>query len=340
MRRLLPKKLSPESKIHLVYTSSPVYPFDEKHFANTLRRLEKLYPNTKVFEVIKKGLDPRYLAASENERLRIFRKASRNANWLGPIYGGTGCADIVRYLSKDDLANIRKNRPIVNGFSDTTFLINYLYFKLKLVTFLYANSSSLFRYTNYQEFLDVLTAKKQSLSYRQPNYHWLSPNAGPQKPIKGIAIGGNLETFRDLLDICQIQPRSWEDYILFMEDIGLDMEDLHRIIISLDQKGVFMHIKAVVVGSMNERSFKKSWLFFNRAFTNEKMADHMFEYLISDVIEERTQDRDPLYILKVDNFGHKDERGRDIYNEMIIPIGAKTILYPNGTIEFKGPFVE
>ena len=341
MQILLPKKLNTDSKIHLVPISSPVQKSDAELFADAVKRLKEAYPHTKVFDIQHKNLDPRYLAGSENERLRILKRAIREgANWLIPIYGGTGCADVVRYIRKEDLALIRKYRPIVNGFSDATFLLNFLWFKIKLVTFHFSNACGLFYYTNHEDFFDAISGKITTLSYHRPEYSWLTPNnTGPSEPIVGTAIGGNLGTFRDLLDICQIKPRSWEDYILFVEDIDLDMEDLHRIIISLYQKGVFMHVKAVVLGLMNEKSFRKSWMQLNRTFTNESMADHMFEYLISDVIEERTEDRDPLYILKVNDFGHEDP-AHGAKDQMVIPIGAQTTLHPDGTIEFKGPFVE
>ena len=138
-----------------------------------------------------------------------------------------------------------------------------------------------------------------------------------------------------MLDICDIHPRSWEDYILFIEDVEVDLEDLHRIIISLDERGVFMHIKALVIGGMDEKGFDSAWNKLNSIFGDKKKVDHMFEYLISDVIEERNEDRDSLYILKVDNFGH------GIYKDhMILPIGAKTTIFPDGKIVFDGPFVE
>ena len=149
-----------------------------------------------------------------------------------------------------------------------------------------------------------------------------------------MAIGGNLTTFRDLLDVCDIRPRSWVDYILFIEDVDVDLEDLHRILISLDAKDIFMHIKAVVIGAMDERLFKQSWLKLNFIFGKRLQVDHIFEYLISDVIEERNDLREPLYILNVDNFGHGIFK-----DQMIIPIGAKTIIHPDGKIEFEGPFV-
>ena len=333
---MLPKSLKENSRINLVPTSSPIEKSDMKYFSAMLQKLKKDFPSTHLFDVASRQLDPRYLAASENERLKTLRKAIRSADWLAPIYGGTGCADIVRYLDDDEFYYFRKNRPIVTGFSDTTFLINYLYFKTKLQTFHFSNACGLFLHNNYKQFFDIIQGKTTEYSYKRKAYHWLNPNQGPAVPIEGIAIGGNLTTFRDLLDIGGINPRSWEDYILFIEDIEIDMEDFHRIIVALDEHNIFMHVKAVVVGVMNEKSFDQDWTRLNSFFgLKQEKVDHIFEYLISDVIEERIEDRDPLYILKVDNFGH------NIYkDQMIVPIGGKVTLYPDGKIEFKGPFVE
>lgn len=332
---LLPKKLNTQSKINFVHTSSPVMKSDWKTITKFIKELGKDYPNIKIFDVERKNLDPRYLAASENERLKKFHQAIEDVDWLAPIYGGTGCADIIRYLDDNDLAKLIKNRPIINGFSDNTFLINFLYFKIGLLTFHFSNACGIDSHSNKELFFDILGGKKDNYSFYDKLYSWLSPNKYLKDKIEGIAIGGNLSTFRDLLDVCEIKPKSWEDYILFIEDIDIDVEDLHRIIISLDQKGIFMQIKALVIGRMNEKSFEQSWTKFNFVFGEEEKTDHIFEYLISDVIEERVEDRDPLHILKVDNLGH------NVYQDhMIIPIGAKTIIYPNGKIEFVGPFVE
>jgi len=332
---ILPKKFTDESKINFVHTSSPVSKSDLKEFNKLVDFLKKTHKDVNVFDVERGNLDPRYLAASENERLRKFKRAINDVDWLAPIYGGTGCADIVRYLNDEDLGDFRKNRPIVNGFSDTTFLLNYLYLKLRLLSFHYSNACGILGHSNQKQFFDIISGKITEYSYKRSAYQWLSPNDGPAEKIEGIALGGNFSTFRDLLDICDLRPRSWEDYILFIEDIDLDLEDLHRVIIALDERGIFMHIKALVLGTMDEKGFDSTWNKLNSIFGDKKKVDHMFEYLISDVIEERTEDRDPLYILKVDNFGHGI-----IKDHMILPIGAKTTLYPDGKITFTGPFVD
>jgi muramoyltetrapeptide carboxypeptidase LdcA involved in peptidoglycan recycling len=332
---ILPKKLNRDSQLNLVHTSSPVSKSNMKSFTSALARLTKEFPNTKFFDIERTELDLRYLSGSEDERLKQLRKALREVDWLMPIYGGTGAADIIRRLNDDDLAKFRKNRPIVNGFSDTTFLLNFLYFKIKLLTFHYYNGCGLFDDPHHRLFFDILKGEVPSFSYNEPKYEWLT-DFRPAAPLEGIAIGGNISTFRDLLDICQINPRSWEDFILFIEDIEVDVEDLHRIVIALDERGIFRHIKALVIGRMDEKAFNSDYKRFNFLFGEKKeRADHIFEYVLADTIQERAEANDPIYLLKVSNFGHNVKT-----NNMIIPIGAKTIIHPDKTIEFVGPFVE
>jgi len=334
---LYPKKFSKFSQINLIHTSSPVERGDLTDFKKATAKLQHDYPLTKFFDVERNSLDPRYLSASGLERLRKLRKALKTANWLFPVYGGTGCADIVRKLSPEDLARVKKHRPIVTGFSDSTFLIDYLYFKAKILTFHYSNACGIYDNDNYKLFFDVISGAQTNFSFKEDNYKWLGQAGAPEKPIEGICIGGNFSTFRDLLDIGDINPRSWEDYILFIEEIGLDLEDLHRIVISLDERGVFRHIKALVIGRMNEKKLSGDYRRFNLIFNREPdiKFDNVFEYLISDVLKKRMEDKDPLYILEVDNFGHGVNK-----NTMILPIGGKTIIHPDKKIEFIGPFVE
>jgi muramoyltetrapeptide carboxypeptidase LdcA involved in peptidoglycan recycling len=127
----------------------------------------------------------------------------------------------------------------------------------------------------------------------------------------------------------------WQNYILFIEDIEIDIEDLHRIIIALEARGIFSKIKAVVIGVMNEGTFESNWSKLNVVFGKRVKVEHIFEYLVRGVIETREYKKSPLYILQVDNFGHGIFK-----DQMIVPIGGKTIIHPNAKIEFIGPFVE
>jgi muramoyltetrapeptide carboxypeptidase LdcA involved in peptidoglycan recycling len=332
---LLPKKISAQSKVHLVHTSSPVMKIYQNSFSKALAKLQKNYPKVKLFDVLKNDLDPRHLAASEKERLTKFRRAAKKVDWLQPVFGGTGAIDIARHFDDNDLKRIKKSRPVINGFSDTVVLINYFYFKLKLLSFHYSNFVGTMDNDNSQIFFDIIEGRKDDLLYQEKDYRYLGEK--PAKPVEGVAIGGNLSTFRDLLDVCRIKVKSWKPYVLFLEDVELDVEDLHRQVIALDDKGVFRNIRALVLGNFDEASVARDYQRFNFMFGRREKQDdpiHIFNYLLEEVIRERREDNDPLYIMKVSNLGHGVKN-----NNMIIPIGAKTVLHPGGKIEFQGPFV-
>jgi muramoyltetrapeptide carboxypeptidase LdcA involved in peptidoglycan recycling len=336
---VLPKKITEKSALNLIHTSSPVGKEDMKDFMKSMAKLAKIFKNITVFDVKRTELDPRYLAGSTKERLSKFRQAIKKVDWLAPIYGGTGCEDIVRKLTSQDLARIRKNRPVVNGFSDTTFLINFLYFKLKMISFHYSSIAGMSLLDNNKLFFDAIGGKINSFSFLEKDYEWLSDEA-PENKIEGIAIGGNLSTFRDLLDISDIKIRSWKPYVLFIEEVDEDMENLHRIVSALDEKGIFKSIKALVIGKitgkMYENDFRITFKKLNLVFGKyEDKPEHVFEYLLSGVIKERIKQNNPLHILKANNLGHGVTR-----NAMLVPIGAKTTIYPDKKIEFIGPFVK
>jgi muramoyltetrapeptide carboxypeptidase LdcA involved in peptidoglycan recycling len=336
---MLPKKITAESKVHLIHTSSPVEKSDVTLFEAALKKLKTLYPHTQLFDVKRNDLDLRYLSGSALERLKKFRQAIKEANWILPVYGGTGCEDIISRLNDSDLVKIRKNRPVVNGFSDTTILINYLYFMLKLNTFHYSNTCGLVENDNNKLFFDVIEGKRDSFSFKTDKYEWIGPSGAPSEKIDGIAIGGNLSVFRDLLDMFEMRLRTWDDYILFAEEEDMDIQDLHPVIVSLEKRGVFRHIKALVIGRFNDRETNIKFKKLDTMFSHEKIVDEKpvwaFKYLLSDVIRARAKSGNPLHILSVDNFGH--DVGK---NPMLVPIGAKTVIHPDKKIEFIGPFVE
>ncbi|MBI1998911.1 MAG: LD-carboxypeptidase [Parcubacteria group bacterium] len=333
---LLPRKLTKESAVHMIHLSSPVAPSDLSYFHLAVERLSKEFTKFKLFDVVKNGLEPRYLAASARERLRKLRLALKDADWLLPVYGGTGAINILRYLDKEDLEKFAERSPIVSGFSDATSLLNFLYFKVGLVTFHYANAAGLFAKKNYKLFFDIISGAKTEVTFKTPNYAWLTDV--PTTPIEGTAIGGNFETLRDLLDVFDIEIHSWKKYILFIEDINDDVESLHRIITALEARGIFDRIRALVVGKFETRKLATNLTKIARLFgvkiEEEEKPTHVLLYLLQNVLETRKKENDPLYILNIDNFGHGETP-----SPIIIPIGGTTTLSPDKEIRFIGPFV-
>jgi len=332
-RALCPKKITPLSRVHFIHTSSPVEKSDWQTFQKALAGLEKQFINFKIFPVKKSELDPRYLAASEKERLEKFRRARKKVDWLAPIYGGTGCVDLVRKLTEEDLAKIRKNRPVVNGFSDTTILVNYLYLKLKLIGFIYSNTCGLLEADNSRTFFDVIMGRRTELSFVDPASRWLGDK--PKRKIEGIALGGTGSSFLEMINVLDMRVKTWKPYILFFEDIEVDLEDLHRVIVAMDEKGIFRNIRALVIGRIDDRKIAMNFRRLNRIFGDGQESPHaVFRYLLQPVITARAKAKDPLYILKISNFGHGVKK-----SPLLIPVGGRASISPDGRIDFPGPFV-
>lgn len=326
MTTTLPKALTATSTVHLVHTASAVEPGDAPFYATAKKKITELFPATKEFPVEHTNSDPWYLSASEKTRLAQLRAALPGANWLLPIYGGTGCGDIVRRLTPQDVAILKEQQALVTGFSDNTFLINWLYLQHGLRTIHYVNAAGLYDRTTNQLFWDVVTGKVTQLAFHAPGYRWLS-SAVPTKPVEGLAIGGNLVTFRDLLDVAAITPDSWQPYILFLEEVGDDAEDIHRQLIALDARGVFKNIRALVIGELNEVPS------LGQTKVHQPFETYI-ESLLHETLTARAAAGDPLYILKVTNFGHAIAG-----QKIILPIGATCTIQPDTSLSFAGPFV-
>lgn len=333
MPDILPRKFTSDGAIHLVHLSSPVEASDRRHFAGALAHLRAMAARAEVFGVETVPDDPWYLAGSAESRLQRFRDAIPGADWLCPVYGGTGCADVVRRLNETDIKAIAAGRPVITGFSDTTFLINYAYFRAGLRTFHAANGAGLGPDGSTTTLLAVLRGERQRLAYREQGSAWIA--SPPEETLEGIAIGGNLTTFRDLLDVTEAGPEDWSPYVLFIEDLGVDVEDVHRMLVSLDARGVFDGIRGLVVGRIDE-----PWCERVRRFmkgppgTWRRRPVDLLTSVLRETLAARERRGDPLSILRVDRFGHGVESG-----SMMVPIGARATLSPDRTIEFIGPFV-
>jgi len=335
-RAILPRKLTKKSEIRIFFPSTPIIgQQDNQSFRNSVFQFRSQFKSgVKVLR--RKHRDPvsSFLAGPSKERMAFMRRAMREGHWLLPAKGGTGMLDLVGRMTAADFKRIMKRLPIVSGFSDATSLLNYLYLKHKFMTFHYTNSWDFFATDNYHIFLEVLSGKLNSVTFRSRRFKWLSEE--PKKQLEGIAIGGNMGTFNDLLGSVKIPIRSWLPYVLFLEEVCDDIEDLHNSIMILRNRGILHKVRALVLGGMSEETLpghkKDSPVIFAQ---REKYSNKEIPYWLNDLLETRKRKGDPLHILKIDNFGH-----RIIKNTLILPIGAKTVITPDRRLTFNGPFVQ
>ena len=257
-----------------------------------------------------------HVTAPAEARAEVFKRAIRELELIVSVAGGTGAEDILRRLDKKDYRVIRERRPLFIGFSDFTFLLNEIYHVCR-VPAIYFPSLRIGR-GNVGRILALMSGEEIQYQGRA----WLTPP--PPRRLSGIPIGGNLSTFVNFLNRKKPPRFSWRRHVLFIEDIQVDVEDLHRLLAALRRHNVFKGIRGIVVGSLSPTN-KNS-----HALRQQREALRFVRTYLGDVIRERRKRGFPLPILSVSNFGHNIRR-----NLMVVPIGGKVTISKSRKIVFR-----
>lgn len=293
-------------KICFIAPSTGLLQSDRKALNRTIRALKRGLETREI------SLSPHlfssngkvdYISAPIEERLDDFRSAIKDYDLIISVAGGTGAEDLALKIDKKDFQTISDRKPIFMGFSDFTFLLNEIYFysRAPVVHF----SSLAFGKGNFDKIFALISG--QEIYYR--GSFWL--NGPPARKFSGIPIGGNLSTFANFLNRINPPKFNWKKYILFIEDIGVDNEDAHRSLAALSRHNVFEKIKCIVVGSLCEHANNSTYQGRQRGLL--KSAKNY----LADIIKKRRDERNPLPILVVSNFGHNIVR-----DLMAVPIGG------------------
>jgi muramoyltetrapeptide carboxypeptidase LdcA involved in peptidoglycan recycling len=258
----------------------------------------------------------KHITASAEERSKEFKMVIREYDLIASVAGGTGAEDLVLKIDRTDFRVIKERRPIFIGFSDFTFLLNEIYFRCRVPGIIFPS----LRLTrgNCRKILALLAGGEAS--YR--GSFWLT--APPPRKISGIPIGGNLTTFVNFLNRREPPRLNWRRHILFVEDLGIDLEDLHRLLAALRRHKVFKGIRGLVIGSLSTgrnplkvRDFQAKALVFITAYLCEVMAT-------------RQKLGRPLPILVASDFGHKKFR-----NLPAIPLGGHVSIAKSKKMTFR-----
>lgn len=257
-----------------------------------------------------------HVTAPVEERAEVFKRAIRELDLIISVAGGTGAEDILSKLDAKDLRVIRSRRPLFIGFSDFTFLLNEIYHKCR-VPAVYFPSLKVGK-GDFRNLVDLLLGRE--IHYK--GSAWLTPP--PPRRLSGIPVGGNLTTFVNFLNR-GVPPRfSWRRHILFLEDIQVDVEDLHRLLAALRRHDVFRSVRGLVIGKVTPPGKPAS-----PAKAQRESLRFVRSYL-ADVIRDRRLQGFPLPILTVPNFGHNIAR-----NLMAVPIGGHVTLSRSKRLTFR-----
>jgi muramoyltetrapeptide carboxypeptidase LdcA involved in peptidoglycan recycling len=257
-----------------------------------------------------------HVTAPLDDRAESFKEAIRNSDLIISVAGGTGAEDILFKIDKKDYRILRERKPLLIGFSDFTFLLNEIYYNSHIPA-VYFPTLRLGRGN---------LKKIEDLFFDRPiQYHgtaWLTDP--PKRRLSGIPLGGNLSTFVNFLNRKEPPAFNWKKYILFFEDIQIDVEDLHRLLAALRRHKVFKEVKGLVIGSL--ASYNKNGNY--RAVQKENLR--FVRNYLSDIIEKRKERKNPLPILSVSNFGHNVPR-----DMMAVPIGGQVVIDRHKNVTFR-----
>jgi muramoyltetrapeptide carboxypeptidase LdcA involved in peptidoglycan recycling len=257
-----------------------------------------------------------HITASAEVRSREFKTVIRECDLIASVGGGTGAEDLVLKIDRADFRVIKERRPVFIGFSDFTFLLNEVYFRSRVPSIIFP-SLKLTR-SNSRKILSLLAGGEASYK----GSFWLT--APPARKISGIPIGGNLTTFVNFLNRREPPRLNWRKHILFVEDLGIDLEDLHRLLAALRRHKVIKGIRALVIGSLSAgRSRQKVKDFQSKALI------FVMAYL-SEVMKTRKKQGHALPILVALSFGHKITR-----NLPAIPLGGHVTISKSKMMTFR-----
>ena len=236
---LKPKALTWNSTLGLIAPASPVY--DPADFDEMLITLQKLGFNLVL------GVHVRdrngYLAGTDqnraNDLMAMFENDSIDA--ILCVRGGWGCNRILDLLDYD---LIKKNPKPLIGFSDITSLHNALLSKSGLVSFHGPVGTSDWNDFTKESFQSILIDKKKGV-YDLPDTEddAFVINSGT---AEGQIVGGNLSVLVAMIGSDYLP--TFNDSILFLEDVGESVYRIDRMITQLKLSGILDKVSGIIFG--------------------------------------------------------------------------------------------
>lgn len=248
-----PPRLKPGDMVGLVTPATAMYQQEEVDIAR--ESLEGLGLKVELGRHIRDrhgslGGQDRDRAADIN---RFF--ADRNIKAVLPTRGGWGTSRLLPLL---DFDAIRRNPKVLMGYSDITALLNGIHARTGLVTFHGPNAGGRWDEFSVDYVRRVLfgaeavtfenpkgTSDRNVLTQVENRIRTITPGQAT-----GTLLGGNLTVLTAILGSPYVP--SFDDAILFLEDVGEDWYRVDRMMTSLKLAGILDRIRGFIFGTCSE----------------------------------------------------------------------------------------
>ncbi len=244
MQIIKPQRLKRGDTVAIVSPSSGAAEMFPNIYENGIKNIEKYFGlKIKEYSTARKSND--YLYKHPKERAEDINNAFEDKD-VKAIFTSIGGDDSVRILDYLDMKVIRKNPKIIVGFSDSTTLSDYIYYKTGIVTFygpsVMAGFSQMkafpksflemfkdlmfkphenYEYHNfsfwsdgYPEWSEKKNTGKINKEHENEGWHWIQG----KKPVKGELFGGCADVL-EFMKGTHFWPKEdfWNRKILFLE---------------------------------------------------------------------------------------------------------------------------
>ena len=272
--KIVPQKLKIGDEIRIIAPSRSMKVLKDDVIKLAIKRLEEIGLKVTFGKNVMKYKDEYFKCATIEERIEDLHEAfkDKNVKAIMTVIGGYNVNQILDYI---DYKLIQENPKIICGFSDITALVNAIYAKTNVVTYLgvqFFNFGMKYGFEYSMEYLKKMFFQngeiKVSPSKQWSNDKWLKNqedrnfinNEGMkiinEGEAEGKIIGGNLCTL-NLLQGTEYMP-DLDNSILFIEDDGETgkafIKEFDRNLQSLLHCAKGKKIKGLVIGRAEEVS--------------------------------------------------------------------------------------
>ena len=236
-----PKRLKRGDTIGIV---APAWSFDPDRFRKGVAQLKRIGFNVKF----DRAIFSRYwsMAGHDADRAEQINRmfADKEVRAIFCAKAGYGSIRTIPYLDRNI---IRKNPKVFVGYSDLTVLLGYLQHAANMVVFhgpvvsgeIHKNMSSI-----------TLEYLLQSLTQALPAGEVIFPNLKSlcRGRATGMLVGGNMSMLVSGIGMPYEMDTDYK--ILFLEDVGEDLEVIDNILLHLKLAGKFKKVRGLVFGRM------------------------------------------------------------------------------------------